>query len=419
MQDHLVHEERVPTRLLGDRCHELGWDVLERQTRQQLPDRNRVEPRQGDPPNTWVTPPRGKYIGQRMTAIEVDLAVGDHHQQGKLGGPPHQVPDPAHRGFVSPVSIIDHHDQRSSPSDSDGELGEGIHHPIPFRFRRHRRRFIDLAAERISKGRRDTRHQRRTHTELADEHVTGGDPEVFVEHLRHRPVRLALTFVGGTPPHQRARCPQGRCEFIQQPGLANSRFTGDQHRAARARSSALPRIGQHTQLQRATHPRCRRLCRRGLDRRPADLARRHRLVQSFEHQFTDRAEVGASAAPGQHADDLRGQDLSRRRRCFQPGRFHHRQTEAVAVLPRHIPCTDPHADGQLQATTSTHCLHCPLHRYRCLHRIGRRLERRQDPVASTLHHSTPVRHDRIGQGRVVFATQLVCHLLPQPRAQRR
>ena len=149
------------------------------------------------------------------------------------------------------------------------------------------------------------------------------------------------------------------------------------------------------------------------------LRRRGAARRAFQLELAERDELVSAAAAGQQLDHLGASDRARLGRGFETLSLHDRESEAVASFKAHVARRDPDPHPHcLCRTTTVGSVDLLLQGHRRGNRTRGTRERGHEPVAEMLHDAPAVGRDRVGEDRIVHATETVRGLLAETRPHR-
>ena len=237
--EHLADEERVALGLLSnDACEVTAAApcLLPRGPLEEVDDVFGGEAVERDALDALDPAEVGEHLSQRITALQVGVAIGADDQHAHRGLGRHDVAQEQQRRSSRPVQVID--DQQ------DGTVGAHRHEPLDHRVEEP----IPLGLGIGAGGRGQVEHARRDLGQQADElaavaterarervvfDVIDREAQCFDERL----VRHAELFLAATEQHRCAVVVHLASELRCKPRLADPGLTRDEHDVARARRS--------------------------------------------------------------------------------------------------------------------------------------------------------------------------------------
>ncbi len=126
MLEDLLHEERVALGFLVDDFHEGFGRAAAAERGEQRRDRLLRQAFQRDSLDETLPDELGQRLLERLADVELDVAVGAQHQDGKLGEVLREMLQEGQTGIVGPVQVVEQPDDRRMTGQAFDERSKAV-----------------------------------------------------------------------------------------------------------------------------------------------------------------------------------------------------------------------------------------------------------------------------------------------------
>ena len=414
---HLGDEERIAVGLGREPLRELDAGFLERIPARGFEERAHpglVEAVQRDALGAGGAVQIGERARQGMAPVDIGVAVRHEHEDVRVRiEVADDMSQQVHAARVGPVRVVEQHDDRLRHRAALEHVDDRVEQQQPFgvRIGRGGRRRVRCAASHLGD---ETGQLTPVVRDVFDDHVVGRRGHDRTEELGPRRVGCGDVLVAAAQHDERAFFVRLPRELRGQPGLADTRFTGQENGGGAVHLRALPRVGESKPLVVARRerqlaglaPQRRGQRRRRADRRgPGHFERDDRVGKTLQLDLADEHEAELGVAAGESAHEIVAEDLAPVGGVAQSGGGDDRRAVTVAVLPRDVTRADPdaHLEAAVVAPLPVGAVDPSLDLVGGVDGLGGRTERREDAVAEPLDHRPALLGDRGAEDLVVAA----------------
>ena len=191
--------------------------------------------------------------GQRMAAIQLNVAVGAQHQDPGLTQLPGSKPQQQDRWRIGGVQIIQHEHQRLPGPGIAQERGHRVEQAEPGALRFHRRGRADIGQD-LGHLRHHLRDEGGARPQLRHQFLAANAADQGPQRLHPRPVRGCPAGLPAPPPHHLEPAIAGpRRRLIRQAALPDPGVSGQQEQPAAPAGRVVEPGQQLTQLAVPAH----------------------------------------------------------------------------------------------------------------------------------------------------------------------